>query len=88
MTTIKNEPEATEAEDNIEKIKDKTHAQEQLLVQILLCLQDIRYEVNSTKLILWLIAIVVIVQFLLFAFFSGVIEVDDFGNWYFWFQEF
>ena len=56
-------------------------------LQILQCLQDIRYEVNYTQRILWLIAIVVTVQFLLFAVFSGVIEVDDFGNWNFWFQE-
>ena len=87
MTTIKNEPEATEAEDNVEEVKEQTNSQEELLGQILQCLQDIRYEVNYTQRILWLIAIVVTVQFLLFAVFSGVIEVDDFGNWNFWFQE-
>ena len=87
MTTTNNEPEATEAEDNVEETKGKTHPQEELLGQILQCLQDIRYEINYTQRILWLIAIVVTVQFLLFAVFSGVIEVDDFGNWNFWFQE-
>ena len=87
MTTIKNEPEATEAEDNVEEVKEQTNSQEELLGQILQCLQDIRYEVNYTQRILWLIAIAVTVQFLLFAVFSGVIEVDDTGFWKFWFNE-
>ena len=87
MTTIKNELEATEAEDNVEEVKEQTNSQEELLGQILQCLQDIRYEVNYTQRILWFIAIAVTVQFLLFAVFSGVIEVDDLGYWNFWFQE-
>ena len=87
MTTTNNEPEATEAEDNEEEAKGKTHAQEELLGQILQCLQDIRYEINYTQRILWLIAIVVTVQFLLIAVFSGVIEIDDYGNWDFWFNK-
>lgn len=87
MTTIKNEPEATEAEDNVEEVKEQTNSQEELLGQILQCLQDIRYEVNYTQRILWFIAIAVTVQFLLFAVFSGVIEIDDSGNWDFWFNK-
>ncbi len=84
MTTTNNEPEATEAEDNVEEANEKTHPQEELLGQILQCLQDIRYEINYTQRILCFIAIVVV---FLFAFAYGLITVDEFANWRLWFQE-
>ena len=77
-----------EQEDDTKKIDKHSAnlAQEEMLIQILHCLSDIKYEIKYTQRILLFIAITLLIVSFLFAHFFGIIQTGN-GNWQFWFND-